>query len=63
MKEYLSQKGIEFVDKDVSRDVQAQMELVVNLQSRSTPTIVIGDEMLIGFQPDLIDAALDKAGL
>ncbi len=62
MKEYLSQKGIEFVEKDVSRDIQAQQELVMDLQSQSTPTVVIGDEVLIGFQPDQIDAALKKLG-
>lgn len=60
MKEYLSQKGVEFVDKDVSVDVQAQRELVVDLGSRATPTVVIGDEVLIGFEQAKVDEALSK---
>ena len=60
VKEYLSQKGVEFVDKDVSRDLEAQKELVMDLKSQATPTIVIGDEVLIGFEQAKIDAALAK---
>jgi glutaredoxin len=44
--------------KDVSRDQQAVMELVRTYKSRSTPTIIIGDEVMIGFDPERLDQLL-----
>lgn len=58
MKAYLSERGIEFTERDVSRDQAAVFELVRTYGSRSTPTTVIGDEIIIGFDPDRIDDAL-----
>lgn len=55
--EFLKQKGIPFVAKNVSEDAGAQEELIA-LGSRSTPTIKIGDEILIGFSPSKIMKAL-----
>lgn len=48
--EFLSRNGIPFVHKDVSEDYQAQQELV-ELGSMSTPTIKVGDQVMIGFRP------------
>jgi len=42
----------------VSADFGAVRELVETYQSRATPTIVIGDKVLIGFDPEAIDEAL-----
>jgi len=44
--------------KDVSVDQQAVFELVRTYKSRSTPTIVIGDEVMIGFDPEQLDRML-----
>jgi len=55
--EFLRQKGVPFVAKNVSEDTAAQEELIA-LGSRSTPTIKIGDEILIGFSPSKIVKAL-----
>ncbi len=49
---------MEFVEKDVSADQSAVFELVRKYNSRSTPTVVIGDEVLIGFDPEQLTAAL-----
>ena len=40
--------------------MSAVRELVETYQSRATPTIVIGDEVLIGFDPERIDEALAR---
>jgi len=48
--EFLSQRGIPFVAKDVTTDLEARQELIA-LGSRSTPTIVVDGEVLIGFNP------------
>jgi hypothetical protein len=39
----------------VSVDAQAVNDLVHTYQSRSTPTLVIGEEVMIGFDPDRLD--------
>ena len=46
--------------KDVSVDQAAVFELVRKYNSRATPTVVIGDEVLIGFDPEQLTAALEK---
>ncbi len=39
-------------------DQQAVFELVRKYNSRSTPTIVVGDEVMIGFDPEQLDRML-----
>jgi len=56
--DYLSERGIDYEYRDVSTDAQAVEDLVYKYQSRSTPTLVIGDEVMIGFDPDLLDQLL-----
>ena len=53
-------RGIEYEDRDVSTDAAAVEDLVYQYNSRSTPTLVVGDEVLIGFDPDEIDQLLSK---
>ena len=55
--DYLKQKGVSFTSKDIASDQQAFDELV-KLGSSGTPTIVIGSEVVVGFNPKRIDAAL-----
>ena len=55
--EYLSQKGVPFIEKNVARDPEAVQELM-SMGMRSLPVIVIGDKRLSGFNPKAIDAAL-----
>ena len=58
MTAYLSGRGITFEEKDVSNDQQAVFELVRTYNSRTTPTTVIGDEVIIGYDTDRIDQLL-----
>jgi glutaredoxin len=51
---------VEYTEKDVSSDQAAVFELVRTYNSRSTPTVVINDEVLIGFDPERIDEALAR---
>ena len=46
--------------KDVSSDQQAVFELVRTYNSRSTPTIVVGKQVMIGFDPEKLDEMLAK---
>ena len=55
--EFLSQKGVPFVAKDVSTDLDARQELIT-LGSRATPTITVDGQVLIGFDPKKLAALL-----
>lgn len=39
-------------------DQQAVFELVRTYNSRSTPTIVVGDQVMIGFDPERLEQML-----
>ena len=56
-KEYLSQKGIAFQERDVAQDPSALTELK-KLGYMTTPVIVIDGAVIVGFDAEKIDAAL-----
>jgi glutaredoxin len=51
-------KGVEFDEFDVTRDQQALEDLVEVHRSRMTPTIVIGGQVIVGFDPEQLDELL-----
>jgi len=56
-KEYLSQKGIEFQERDIAQDPDALADLK-KLGYMTTPVIVIDGSVIVGFDADKIDQAL-----
>jgi len=56
--EYLTSKGVEFARKDIMIDEEAREELI-KLGVRATPALVVGDEVLVGFDKARIDALLN----
>lgn len=56
-KEYLSQKGVQFQEKDIMQDPTALDDLK-KLGYMTTPVIVIDSVVIVGFDTDKIDAAL-----
>ena len=59
-KQFLTERNIAFEYKDVTADSGALRELV-KLNSRSTPTIVVGEEVMVGFDPERLEALLGGA--
>lgn len=57
---FLQSRGIPFEYKDVQADPQAFRELM-DLGSRSTPTLRVGGETMIGFDPARLEAMLAAA--
>jgi glutaredoxin len=57
---YLSERGIVFELKDVSVDYSAVRELIAKYNSRSTPTIVVGEQVMIGFDPERLEQLLQS---
>ena len=58
LREYLSAKGADFEELDVTRDHQALEDLVEVHHSRMIPTLVIGDKVIIGFDRDQLEELL-----
>ena len=56
--EFLSQHDVEFVGKNVATDLEARRELI-ELGSRSTPTITIDGQPVIGFDVMKLRQLLD----
>ena len=56
-KEYLSQKGVQFQEKDIMQDPTALDDLK-KLGYMTTPVIVVDGAVIVGFDTDKIDAAL-----
>ncbi|PYY10850.1 MAG: hypothetical protein DMG61_20720 [Acidobacteria bacterium] len=49
---------MEFEVRDVSASFSAVRELVEKYESRSTPTIVVGEQVMIGFDPQRLEKML-----
>ena len=61
VKEFLSREGHTFDARNIEDDDAAYDELL-RLGSRGVPTIVIGDEVITGFDQARLKAALAAAG-
>jgi glutaredoxin-like YruB-family protein len=59
VKLFLTERGIPFEERDILRDPTARRELMEKHHSHSTPTLVIGEEVMIGFNPERLDEILD----
>jgi S1-C subfamily serine protease len=58
VKEFLSQKGMSFREKDVSRDQFAAQELVSRTGQAGVPVTVIDGETIVGFDRARLEEAL-----
>ncbi len=59
-KEFLTHHGVAFTAKDITQDDAAVDELIA-LESQSTPTIVVGEKVMIGFRPTELLSWLQEA--
>jgi glutaredoxin len=57
VKEYLSQKEIQFDDRDVTKDPSAILELK-KIGFMTSPVTVVGDKVIVGFDESKLDEAL-----
>ncbi len=57
--EFLSQKGIQFIAKNVAEDSQAREELVQRTGRMSCPTIIVNGEVITGFDRGRLVSLLD----
>ncbi len=57
-KEYLSQKGVKFQERDIAQDPGALADLK-KLGYMTTPVIVIDGSVIVGFDAQKIDQGLE----
>ena len=60
-KEYLSQKGIPYVDYDVAQDRDKAKEMIEKSKQMGVPVITVDGEVIVGFNQALLDKLLAKA--
>jgi glutaredoxin len=61
VKEFLSREGYAFDAKNIEEDEKAYDELLA-LGAMAVPTTVIGDQVITGFDPARLQAALAAGG-
>ena len=57
-KAYFQENNIEYTEKDVAADMEAQKEMMTKSGQLGTPVIDIDGEAIVGFDKPKIDAAL-----
>lgn len=52
VKNFLAERGVDFEERSIDSGLAVVRELTQRYGSQSTPTVVIGDEVLIGYDPE-----------
>ncbi|QKE73197.1 NrdH-redoxin [Arthrobacter citreus] len=60
LKNYLKEMKVTYTEYNVSKDEFAKKRMMIELDSFSTPTLIINEEIIRGVQMDQIEAALQK---
>ena len=60
VKNFLLQRGVEFEERCIDSGISVARELTHTYKSQSTPTVVIGDHVLIGYDPERLGQLLDQ---
>ena len=58
-KEYLNEKGVEFIEKNVQTEAESRKELMA-MGHMGVPVVVIDGEEIVGFDKAKMDSLLDK---
>ncbi|MEX2514766.1 MAG: Uxx-star family glutaredoxin-like (seleno)protein [Candidatus Paceibacterota bacterium] len=57
-KEYMKEHEIDYKDYDVSSDTDRRKEMIEKSGQMGVPVIVIGEEMMVGFEQDKFEELL-----
>ena len=61
MREFLSQSGVPFDDRNVADDPLARAELTARIGEVLVPTLVRGDQTIVGYDPAALQALLQSS--
>lgn len=59
LKKFLEEKGVEFEEIDISENKEAADEMIERTGQMGVPVIEINGEMIVGFDRDKIEKALE----
>lgn len=57
-KEFFKEKNITYTDYDVAHDMVKRQEMIQKSGQMGVPVVIIGDEMIIGFDKEKLASAL-----
>jgi glutaredoxin 3 len=60
VKEYLTSKGVAYTDINVGKDREKAKEMIQKTNQMSVPVVIIGNEIILGFNQTRIDELLAK---
>ena len=60
VKTFLAQRGVAFEERSIDAGAAIARELTHTYKSQSTPTVVIGKHVLIGYDPERLSQLLDQ---
>ncbi len=60
-KEFLSQKGINYIDRDVTSDPVAAQEMITKTGQRGVPVILVNGQIVIGFDRTRLEQLLSQS--
>ncbi|OGZ61840.1 MAG: NrdH-redoxin [Candidatus Spechtbacteria bacterium RIFCSPLOWO2_01_FULL_46_10] len=58
-KEFFKEHNVEYTEKDVSQDLSARNEMVEKTCQLGVPVIVIGDQVVVGFDKGAVSDILE----
>lgn len=59
MRIYLEARELTFEERDISTDLEARRDMSETYGSNETPTMLLDGEVIIGFDPSLLDQIFD----
>lgn len=59
LKAWLDEQGVDYVEHDVASDREQAMRMIRTTGQQGVPQTFVGDQAIIGFQPQEIAAALE----
>jgi glutaredoxin len=60
VKVFLFERAVAFEERDITVDPEAATELTEKYASHSAPAVIIGNEVLIGFNPERLEEILGE---
>lgn len=61
IKEWLDNNGYEYTEHNVAEDKDQAKRMIKKTGQRGVPQTLVGDEAVVGFQPEKIEEALQEA--
>ncbi|MFB6166911.1 MAG: glutaredoxin domain-containing protein [Candidatus Nanohaloarchaea archaeon] len=59
LKQWMEQEGIDYVEHNVAEDREQAMRMIRRTGQQGVPQTFVGDEAIIGFQPQKVKQAME----